>query len=113
MTHTGEKLYQCSYCVKSFQTNTGKKRHEKTHRPTAGKPYQCNSCGKLFKTTHGMKQHEMKKYEVTHTKEKLHSCSYCGKLQVEKKYMKCYIIGLFLSHAVISFLTIITKQEMA
>ena len=52
---TGEKLFQCTMCGKSFVWTTNLKRHEIIH--TGEKLFQCKICGKNFLWT--TKRHEV------------------------------------------------------
>ena len=63
--HTGEKRYNCAYCVKKFTRKHDKKRHEQSIH-TGEKPYNCAYCVKKFTRKHDKKRHE----ERLHTKEK-------------------------------------------
>ena len=62
---TGEKRYNCAYCVKKFTRKHDKKRHEQSIH-TGEKPYNCAYCVKKFTRKHDKKRHE----ERLHTKEK-------------------------------------------
>ena len=70
--HTGEKLYKCSECSKSFRHANGCKIHMRIH--TGEKPYRCSECTKSFSHSHVLKIH-MK----IHTGEKPYTCSECSK----------------------------------
>ena len=55
-THTGEKHYRCSFCIKMFAQNQDLKKHERTY--TGKKPYACSYCGKIFEENQNIKMHE-------------------------------------------------------
>ena len=90
-THTGEKHYRCSFCIKMFAQNQDLKKHERTHTGEKNlclfilwqeiwrkseykdawknshkqKPFECLYCDKTF-----ARKNIMKKHERTHTDEK-------------------------------------------
>jgi len=45
-THTGEKLYNCTECGRTFAQKNTFTKHMKIH--IGGKPYQCAVCKKKF-----------------------------------------------------------------
>ena len=55
-THTGEKHYRCSFCIKMFAQNQDLKKHERTH--TGEKTYACSYCDKKFEGNQNIKMHE-------------------------------------------------------
>ncbi len=46
MTHSGERPYKCDVCAMGFTQSTDLKRHFRIH--TGEKPYKCSTCGKAF-----------------------------------------------------------------
>ena len=54
-THTSEKHYRCSFCIKMFAQNQDLKKHERTH--TGVKPYSCSFWNKTFAQNQDLKKH--------------------------------------------------------
>ncbi|XP_038563183.1 zinc finger protein 782-like [Micropterus salmoides] len=72
LSHTKEKLYQCSYCEKSFSYHNSWRAHERIH--TGERPFSCRECGQSFITSGSLLSHQRSK----HTGEKSHYCITCG-----------------------------------
>ncbi|XP_077186803.1 zinc finger protein 620-like [Paroedura picta] len=71
-SHTGETLYPCSDCEKSFSCKASYNRHLRVH--TGEKPYDCLECGKSFGQRVSLIRHRR-----IHTGEKPHGCPDCGR----------------------------------
>lgn len=100
VTHTGEKVFQCPKCPKSYCFKESYRKHMASHDMPADK-YKCQVCGLCFKTNGGLKQHK-----PVHTGERPHKCSHCpasyGRISGLKSHMlthsvqkeqKCPICG--------------------
>ncbi|KAF7648246.1 hypothetical protein LDENG_00159900 [Lucifuga dentata] len=70
--HTREKAYRCMYCGKGFAFNSSLTRHLRVH--TGEKPYECLLCGKRFNVSTTLKVHYR-----SHTGEKPYKCNSCEK----------------------------------
>nr|XP_014693351.2 LOW QUALITY PROTEIN: zinc finger and SCAN domain-containing protein 20 [Equus asinus] len=76
-TNSGEKLYQCSECARTFSKSSALISHQRIH--TGEKPYECAECGKSFSKSSTLANHQR-----THTGEKPYKCADCGKCFSER-----------------------------
>ena len=79
---TGEKLYKCKYCQKSFRKSDNLKCHERIH--TGEVPYECMKCKKRFSNLTYLKNHEI----TYHTKKKSFECNLCRKKVPKEKMFR-------------------------
>jgi len=71
-THSGEHLYKCQYCEKSFGTLPALRSHDLMHN--GEKSHVCNICGRGFLRPRALVFHLR-----IHTGERPYSCDVCGK----------------------------------
>ena len=79
--HSGEKPFNCSYCVKKFVLIDALKENEKIH--SGEKLFTCSYCKKKF-----VLKDELKTQERIHSGERPFSCSHCKKKFVLKDKLK-------------------------
>ena len=73
VTHTWEKLYQCSLCDKVFSPNGNLTRHMRSQ--TGGKPYRCNQCDETFSYKIYLNYHTR-----IHTGDRPYQCTQCERV---------------------------------
>jgi len=54
--HSGQGLYKCDQCGRSFNSSGNCGRHKRIH--TGDKPFKCDQCGKCFTQSNALKRHE-------------------------------------------------------
>ena len=80
---TGEKLFKCESCSRSFQNIHFYRRHQLTH--TGEKPYGCETCGKHFPRKDNLRLHER-----SHTNERPYKCGVCGSCFRQLNHLKIH-----------------------
>lgn len=73
-TSVPEKMFQCTFCNKTFDQKNTFQNHLRSHGKEGEDPYQCNFCGKSFAVPARLTRHYR-----THTGEKPYQCEYCKK----------------------------------
>jgi len=84
--HTGDKLYKCSLCNKSFRDSGTLQRH-KRHVHSNRRPHDCRYSGKLFKTSG-----ELKRRVRIHTGAKPYSCRHCSDCFTFAEQLKTHLL---------------------
>jgi uncharacterized Zn-finger protein len=69
---SGEKMYYCPYCAKSFNRPYNLKSHFKTH--SGERPFQCEKCSMTFARSHDLRRHQK-----IHLGLKPFKCAHCSK----------------------------------
>ncbi|XP_037068072.1 zinc finger protein 2 homolog [Pollicipes pollicipes] len=109
MVHTDQRPFHCNRCRKSFTKKAVWRQHQKTHtrRP---RPHQCPQCPKTFLSALNLAAHarrhrrteltcshcpllfksekRLRKHEMSHSGENLHSCAVCQKTFTKKSMLE-------------------------
>ncbi|KAM9287866.1 zinc finger protein 783-like [Cariama cristata] len=79
-THTGERLYLCTECQKTFKLKIGLLKHMQIHtKKNQVSSYICTDCGKSFG-----RHADLIRHQRTHMGERPYKCTECEKSFMEK-----------------------------
>ncbi|NXR00679.1 ZN777 protein, partial [Sagittarius serpentarius] len=71
--HTGERLYLCTECQKTFKLKIGLLKHKQIHtKKSQVSSYICTDCGKSFG-----RHADLIRHQRTHTGERPYKCTEC------------------------------------
>lgn len=82
---TGEKIFSCPQCTKSFALEANFTRHVTLYKVEADKPIVCDVCDRRFSDDEELKQHY-----VIHNK-KRSICPQCGDACFDKVDLERYV----------------------
>ena len=84
-----EKIFQCEFCDKGFQTKIYLKKHEYNH--DQNKTFSCQICGKVFKSGTRVKlNRHIKTVHDVHGKIRPHQCPKCEKTFKKPYHLECH-----------------------